>query len=439
MPASFNTATVQGSEGVGIGTATLGVLATNAAGVTASPSKTVSIDNSTPTISLSGPTDAASTAGTQYVNAVAGGSPSGIGSITCTVDGGPPQIYANSQANVPVSGVGRHTVSCVAQNNAVDATGHHGTSPAASWSLKIGQPTIVGVAFDKLEGLNCHRVRVRVRIPGHWITVRRHGKRVKVKTRARTKTERTMRCHPRTVRRRTVVFVPIRRHGHLVKVKRIKVVRVVIPSHVVPNSSRVVAFGRGTTVNGWLGTSSGTALPGRSVEVVSAPDNGSGQFTSIATASTAADGTWSAQLSPGPSRIIEALYNGDPTTESAFSGQARVIVPGKVKLLSVSPRRVAWGGTVRITGQLLGGYLPPGGALVRLRIGVGAHYQTYGVQEHVTGSGRFSTTYTFGAGVPSVYRTYFFQIATLPMSNYPYAPAASGRRTVRVGGQPNAH
>ena len=37
-----------------------------------------------------------------------------------------------------------------------------------------------------------------------------------------------------------------------------------------------------------------------------------------------------------------------------------MIVPAKVKLLSVAPRRVAWSGTVRITGQLVGGYLPAG-------------------------------------------------------------------------------
>jgi hypothetical protein len=113
-----------------------------------------------------------------------------------------------------------------------------------------------------------------------------------------------------------------------------------------------------------------------------------------------------------------------------------VRVPAKVKLLSVSPRRVAWGGTVRIAGRLLGGYLPAGGALVRLRIGRGQSYQTYGVQEHVTGNGRFSTTYTFGVGQPSVHLSYFFQIATLPMGNYPYIPASSGRQTVIVGGHP---
>ena len=211
-----------------------------------------------------------------------------------------------------------------------------------------------------------------MKVPGHWITVRRHGKRVKVKTRARTKVERVMRCHPRTVRRRTVVFVRVRRHGHLVKVKRIKIVRVVVPPHVIAKTSRAVGFGHGTTVNGYLGTSAGIAIGGHAVSVLTAPDNGGRQFTQAAVVTTAANGTWTAKLPRGPSRIVEAVYGGDPTTEGASSGQVHVIVPAKVKLLSVSPRRVAWGGTVRITGQLVGGYLPAGGALVRLRIGQGS-------------------------------------------------------------------
>jgi hypothetical protein len=42
--------------------------------------------------------------------------------------------------------------------------------------------------------------------------------------------------------------------------------------------------------------------------------------------------------------------------------------------------------------------------------------------------------YTFGVGDPSVLRTYWFQVASLPMGNYPWAPAASGKQFVTVGG-----
>src|SRR5581483_10292748 len=105
--------------------------------------------------------------------------------------------------------------------------------------------------------------------------------------------------------------------------------------------------------------------------------------------------------------------DGDPTTEGAFSREVDLVVPAKVRLLSISPIRIAWGGTVRIAARLEGGYLPPGGALVRLRIGQGSSYQTYGVETHVTGNGRFTTTYTFGAGDAAAVRRFWFQVATL--------------------------
>jgi hypothetical protein len=170
------------------------------------------------------------------------------------------------------------------------------------------------------------------------------------------------------------------------------------------------------------------------VDVLTAPDNGRGNFRLAAVATTAADGGWSARLAAGPSRLVTAVYPGGPTTEGSFAAPVKLVVPAKVELVSVSPRRVAWGGTVRLTGRLRGGYLPPGGALVRLRIGQRSAVTTYGVQEHVTGNGRFSATYTFGAGQASVHQSFWFQLASLPMGSYPYAPANSGRRSVLVGG-----
>ena len=121
-----------------------------------------------------------------------------------------------------------------------------------------------------------------------------------------------------------------------------------------------------------------------------------------------------------------------------MSGLAREIVPAKIQLLRVTPRRVAWGQTVRIVGRLDGGHLPPGGALIRLRIGLGSAFTTYGVHEHVGGNGRFTTSYTFGLGSAAIHRAYWFQVASLPMGNYPYAPASSRRVSVLVGGHPSA-
>lgn len=413
----------------GQGSLTLALGAVDATGVPASISKTVYVDNSTPTVTMSGPVDAPSTAGTQYVTASAGGSPSGIADVVCSVDGGPGQTYSGATAQVPVGGIGSHTVSCYANDNAVDPAGVHGTSTAASWSLKIGQPTEVGIAFDKLVGLSCHRALARIKIAGHWITVRRHGKRVKVRTRTRTKVERVMRCHPRTVVRRTVVFVRARRHGHMVKVKRTKLVRVVVPPHWVAHSARVVPFGHGTTVDGWLGTSSGTALAGQIVHVLTAPNNGSNAFTETATVTTTATGGWTAQLPGGPSRVVEAVFDGSPTTESSSSGQVRVVVPAMVRI-AIRPRIVPWGSEIHVTGRVLGGYVPTNSNLLRLDVGIGRIGHIEGLPQ-ILPNGRFVIVWKFDRGQGVIHP--WFSVSTLSEAAFPYAPGTSKRVVVTLG------
>jgi hypothetical protein len=418
----------------GQGAVRLTIRGTDAAAVaTPDPgyTKTVYIDNSQPTVSLSGPADAPSTAGTQYVSATAGGSPSGIYGLECAVDGAPAHWYPGANAQVPVGGFGQHSVKCSAANNAIDPAGNHGWSTWTGWAISIREPTVAGISFGThlLDALRCRRVRERVKVPARWVTVRRHGKLVTVKRRSHTKVVKVMRCHPRVVRVRVRVRIHGRWHWRWDRQVRLP--------HTVQRSTWRARFGAPTTVVGWLGTSNGNALGGQAVRVLIAPDNGSNTFTQAAVANTSADGSWTAKLPAGPSRLVEAVYGGASTLEPSVSGQVHVSVPAKVRLISISPQRVAWGGTVRIVGQLEGGYLPPGGALVRLRIGLGSSYTTYGVQEHVTGNGRFSTAYTFGVGDPSVYRSLWFQLASLPMGNYPFSPANSGRRTVVVGGHPS--
>ena len=412
----------------GQGAVPLTLGASDAAGVPASVSKTVFIDNTQPTVSLSGPTDAPSTAGVQYVTATATAGASQVDGIDCSVDGAPARWVAGPSARVPVSGLGQHSVGCAAANNAVDGAGNHGWSDWSSWTLSIRQPTLAAISFGSriINALLCRRARERVTVPARWVTVRRNGKLVKVKRPSYTRIVGVIRCQPRVVRVRVRVRVDGRWQWRWER-------QVLLP-HTVQRSTWRARHGATTTVVGWLGTSIGNALGGQPVRILTAPDNGSGAFTQATIATSSADGSWSARLPAGPSRLVQAVYDGASTVEPTSSVQIRVIVPASVKLLSVSPHHVGWGETVRIVGQLLGGYLPAAGTLVRLRIGFGSGYTTYGVQEHVAGSGRFSTTYTFGAGIPGVRRRYWFQIASLPVGDYPYAPANSRRITVIVGG-----
>ncbi len=425
------------TAGYADGQHTLSYGAYNAAGVPASVSKTISVDNAPVSVSLAGVTDAPSTAGTQYIHATGSAGPSGVGAIVCSVDGGPSLRFAGASANVPVAGVGPHRVDCHAESNAVDAAGAPAASPVQTRYMTIRQPTAAAISFTRIvDALRCRSAHERVRIPGHWVTIRRHHKLVRIRDRGHWETISVVHCRPKTAWRREVLWKLVRRHGKLVRVKEIKVIRVVLLPHVVGRTARRVPFGRGTTVSGWLGIANGNALAGQPVDVFTAPDDGHGHFTQVAVVKTSADGGWSAQLPPGPSRIVAAVYGGSSTAEPTSSPEVKLTVPAKIRIVRIWPGRVHWGGTVHIDGYLAGGYLPspPAGELVRLRIGIGGQYTTYGVKIDVTGNGRFRTTYTFGAGSPSIRRDYWFQLQALPQDDYPYAPADSGRTTVHVGG-----
>jgi hypothetical protein len=409
----------------------------DAAGRVVNYTRHIYVDNTPPTVRLSGPRDAASTSGTQYVTATASAGPSGVDGIYCRADGALWRWYRGASAHVPLSGVGEHQVDCTAYNNAVSASGVRARSNTGRFGMKIGLPTVNEVGFSKLVNrMRCHRTLIREVGRTRWVVVRRHGHRVRVPRNGRTRRVSVERCHVRTARRRVTVWVTRRQNGKTVRVPETRVVRVVLDPRLALRSRRRVAFGHGTTVDGWLGTTGGVALGGRRVQVYTAPTNGQHDFRLMTVATTRSNGSWSARLPAGPSRLVATSYAGGPTTESSLSRPAQIVVPASVKLIWVTPRRVGWGGTIKLTGQLKGGYLPPGGALVRLRIGLGSAFTTYGVHENVGGSGRFTTSYTFGVGASSIQRTYWFQIASLPMGNYPYAPASSRRITVRVGGSP---
>jgi hypothetical protein len=333
--------------------------ATNAAGVGATRSETVYVDNSVPWVKLSGPRDAPSTAGTQYVRATAGGSPSGISRISCTVDHTHKRAYRGSSARIAVTGVGLHTVTCAAENNALDSAGTPAGSRSTTWALTIRRPTALTALFTHV--------------------VSHHSE-----------------------------------HMHTAR----------------------IPFGARASVGGRLTVKGGAGLAGQTMRVLVAPDNRSAEFKQVASARTGAGGRWQVTLAPGPSRLIKAVYGGSSTNEPASSPRAKLVVPARVQVLRLWPRHVPWGGTVHIVGRLAGGYLPPApaGELVRLRLGYGRAFTTYGVKTDVTGNGRFSVMYRFGSGPARLVRDYWFEECTLPADDYPYAPACSRRITVRVGG-----
>ena len=504
------------------GPMTLTLSAVNAAGVPSSPTETIAVDNAPVTLALSTPSDADPNVWVDHpvtVDASVGVGPSGVGGISCDVDG---KSEGYPGGGIPLNGTANHAVSCGAWNNAYDVNGAVASSPTETISVKIDEtppsvafepqapsnPTALvvdtsdgqsGVASGQIEmrpasggtwtplatqfdgrhllasfddadlpvgdyafqATSCDRagncasasrvlalpVRTpsvsdasfqvikdplratvaweRVRVGWHWVKSRRHGRMVRVRRGGHWKTVRVVRWRERCTRKRVKVG------PHHAREKK-----VCAKPRVVLKTRERVAFGNAVTVHGLLRTAQGVPVPAAPVQVLAAPTNGLDQFTEAAIATSAGDGTWAVKLPAGPSRIIEAVYGGSATILPS-SGQATVSVPASVRVLRVWPKRVAWGHKVHIEVQLSGGWLPVDGALVRLRLGFGNAKTTYGIQEHVSGDGRFEVTNTFGSAPAWVVRRYWLQECTLPEGDYPYAPACGRRVYIIVGGSPS--
>jgi hypothetical protein len=381
-------------------------------------SKSVNLDNAPVMLSLSGPTDAPSTAGTQYITATATAGPSGVAGIACSVDGSPYQLHAGASTQIPLRAIGSHTASCYAQNNAVNSNGTPATSALQTWTLTIRQPSVSTVSFARVvDSLRCARKRERVRIPGRWVTGTSNGRPVRIKLPPETRTVRVVHCHPRIVQRRVLIRGRWRR------------VPVVLLPHTVQATTRRIRHGATTTVSGWLGTLRGNALGGQQVAILTAADNGRGRFRAAAVTTTAPNGGWTARLPAGPSRIVRVTYGGTNTVEPSSSAPAQLVVPASVRL-TISPRNTHWGGRIMIQGRLRGGYVPPKGELVVLRIGWPGGSTEIG-HLYARRDGRFHSTYTFLRGNGT--ETYWLWAATATETDYPFASSRSRRTTVTVG------
>ena len=418
----------------GAGQQQLDYSATSAAGNTSPADETIKVDTEQPTVTLSGAADASSSAGTQYVTATAHVGPSGLGALDCTVDGGPTQSYASSPAQVAVSGVGTHSISCTASNRSLNPAGQPAVPTPASFSMDIGAPTAGSISFGNIiHGLKCKKVTEREKIPAKWIKIRRHGKLVRVHRRAHTKRVKVMKCRERFVRRKVIELVKVKRHGKVVVVKRTKIEKVPVPPQAVSSSTKRVSYGKGATVSGILATTDGTALAGRTVQILTAPNNQLGQWSQAATIMTAPNGTWSATLPAGPSRLVEASYAGDTTTLPSTSNTVTLVVPARIKI-TITPHQLPWNGVLTLHGHLAGGYLPPDGVAMRVLIGLPHLAHPYLAQSFRTNAaGAFALKFKAFGGGHGVTRYPVWLATTSNESDYAYAKSSSRRIKITFG------
>ncbi len=180
------------------------------------------------------------------------------------------------------------------------------------------------------------------------------------------------------------------------------------------------------TVRGRLVDESGQPIAGASVALLERRKRAGAPTTQVATVQTAADGTFSHRLGPGPSRTITLAYtafsnDAEPTTTSAL----RTIVRAPVSA-ALRPRSVRAGGRVRITGRLT--LLGREGIEVKIQGRNGRRWQTIG-DARTARRGTFRWSYRFSRAAAG--RTFAFRVrVSSPI--YPFATSTSRTLVVRV-------
>ena len=173
---------------------------------------------------------------------------------------------------------------------------------------------------------------------------------------------------------------------------------------------------------GWGPTTD--CVAGQPVEELTAPDNGQRAFAPTVWATTAANGGWS-DAACGPARLVEAAYPGAATVEPpCLTRSARRSRQGDAA--GITPARLPGGGRC--------GCVASWSAAICRRA---ARWCACGSRrldpDHIRGARArhrqrpLLDDLHFGAGVPGVHRSFWFEFASLPMGNYPFAPAHSRR------------
>lgn len=135
----------------------------------------------------------------------------------------------------------------------------------------------------------------------------------------------------------------------------------------------------------------GRPIPGARIDVLQRI-SGSSRFEIVSGATTRADGTFTALVPSGPSRLVDLAYR--PAPGGVYVAQTLLFEHVTAGLrLRVTPRRTTPTGTVRLEGRVLG-LLPPHGVVVEVLVYYLGAWQPIRTPR-TSGAGRFRLSYSF--------------------------------------------
>lgn len=187
---------------------------------------------------------------------------------------------------------------------------------------------------------------------------------------------------------------------------------------VSPRSS--VRFG------GRLTLAPASTRSGLPVRVIETFDPGARPAQRISTVETAADGTFVAHLSPGPSRLVEAVYDGNRLLGRSRSGELRLRVRAGVRLHASAASARVGGAPVVFGGRVesVGAPIPSHGRRVELQFRLpGSAWSEFRTVQ-TDANGRFRYAYSFSDDDSRGVRFQFRAFAPAE-DGWPYEPAGS--------------
>ena len=178
------------------------------------------------------------------------------------------------------------------------------------------------------------------------------------------------------------------------------------------------------TLTGRLTSSNGAPINDAQVKLLQ-QITGSPATTLVVTATTRSDGSWSLKAPTGPSRLLQvAFYSHTLDTVPAATLDFHESVPATVSIHA--PRGVRLGQFFNFSGQLTGGYIPPGGEEVQVQINYGGRWRELQlVDTNSRGKWKYRYAFTLEPGTK-----WAFRAIAVRNGSYPFASHES--RTIRV-------
>ncbi|MGA9314367.1 MAG: hypothetical protein WBV77_07045 [Solirubrobacteraceae bacterium] len=171
------------------------------------------------------------------------------------------------------------------------------------------------------------------------------------------------------------------------------------------------------TLTGRLTTTSGAPIKDAQVKLLQ-QIVGSASVTPVATATTTADGSWSLKAPAGPSRLLRAaFYSHTLDAVPAATVDFHENVPAIVSIHA--PRHVNLGQFFMFSGQLTGGYIPPGGEEVQVQIKYGGKWRELQlVDANSHGRWKYRYAFTLEPGTKWAFRAIAVRNGSYPFTSH---------------------